>query len=103
MTDANPPGERTSVPAGGSRLRAFHRVVSLLIAPFIIVSAAGGGMLFLRKTGLYERKGAFREAIQHIHSYEAILPYVGLIAVVLMLLAAITGTVLFVQVRRRRS
>jgi hypothetical protein len=77
--------------------------VSLLSAPFLIISATGGGALLLRKTGLYERKGAFREAVQRLHSHEAIMPYIGLAAVALMLLAAITGVILFCQTRRGRA
>lgn len=66
------------------------------------ISGIGGGILLLRKAGLYERKGAFRDAVQRLHSYEAIMPYVGLAAVAVMLAAAATGTVLFLRSRRRR-
>jgi uncharacterized iron-regulated membrane protein len=81
--------------------RKWHGWIGLIGAAPTLITAVCGGLLLLRKTGLYERRGAFRDAIQALHSYEILLPYVGLIAVVLMIATAITGVVVFVQMRRR--
>lgn len=100
MTEIDRPVDEAPVVLRRFLLRKVHRVVGLLSAPFIIISSLGGGILLLRKTGLYERKGAFREMIQGIHHYEVIMPYMGLAAVGFMLLASITGIVLFLQTSR---
>jgi len=71
-------------------------------APFTLVAALCGGLLLFRKSGLYERRGPFRDAIQQLHSYEILLPYVGLAATVLMILTAVTGVILYYRVHRRR-
>lgn len=87
------------------KLRLFHRWVALVASPLIIISSIGGGILLLRKTGLYERRGGFRDTIQNLHNYEIIADYLGLVAVVLILTVAVTGLWLFVQmaVRKARS
>jgi uncharacterized iron-regulated membrane protein len=82
--------------------RQWHGLIGLLSAPFVLITAICGGLLLLRKIGLYERQGPFRNMIQRLHSYELLLPYVGLIAAVLMILAAATGLALYSQVHRRR-
>lgn len=81
--------------------RKWHGWIGLVSAPFMLVTAACGGLLLLRKSGLYERRGAFRDAIQALHSYEILLPYVGLVAVVLMIATAVTGVVVVLQMHRR--
>lgn len=80
--------------------RKWHRITALASAPFTLISAVCGGLLLFRKTGLYERRGPFRETIQRLHSFEIILPYVGVIAVALMILATVTGLVLYFRGRR---
>lgn len=89
--------------APGRKLRGLHRVAGLVCAPLLVVTSICGGLLLLRKTGLYERKGAFRETIQSLHSYELLLPYVGLIACGLMLTVTITGLLLVRRGRRQQS
>ncbi|MDY0002787.1 MAG: hypothetical protein RBU30_15930 [Polyangia bacterium] len=86
--------------APGRKLRRLHRIAGLVCAPMLIITSVCGALLLLRKTGLYERKGAFREAIQSLHSYELLLPYVGLIACALMLTVTITGLLLVLRGRR---
>jgi uncharacterized iron-regulated membrane protein len=94
---------QTTSPAASRGLawRKWHKITSLLSAPFTLISAVCGGLLLFRKTGLYERRGPFRETIQRLHSYEILLPYVGIIAVLLMILATTTGLILYLQGRRR--
>ena len=82
--------------------RQWHGLIGLVSAPFMLVTAVCGGLLLLRKSGLYERQGPFRNAIQRLHSYEILLPYVGLVAAVLMILTAVTGVVLYYRTHRRR-
>jgi len=69
----------------------------------MLITAVCGGLLLFRKVGLYERRGPFRDAIQALHSYEILLPYVGLAAVALMILTTVTGVVLYCRTRRRRE
>ena len=95
-------GESTRTTSRRRSWRQWHGLIGLLSAPFVLVTAVCGGLLLLRKTGLYERRGPFRDTIQQLHSYEILLPYVGLVAVVLMILAAVTGIVLCCQTHRRR-
>ncbi|HNY77596.1 MAG: hypothetical protein RBS72_04390 [Sedimentisphaerales bacterium] len=82
--------------------RKWHGWIGLLSAVPMLITAVCGGLLLFRKVGLYERRGPFRDAIQALHSYEILLPYVGLVAVLLMIATTITGAVVFVQMRRRR-
>ncbi|GEM_PF-704568 len=84
-------------------LRRIHRTVAAIAAPFIIISAIGGGTLLLRVAGIYDRRGDFRSTVQRIHNYEVIARYIGLIAVVFMLAAAITGLMLLARTHRRNK
>ena len=84
------------------KLRAIHRVLGLVTAPFMIVTALCGLVLLYRKTGLYERNGEFRETVQNLHNYELLTPYVGTVAAVLMTALAITGVAVFCQMRLRK-
>ena len=95
----NPP---TISPTSRWSWRQWHTFIGLSSSPFILISAICGGLLLFRKTGLYERRGAFRETIQRLHSYEILLTYEGVVAVVLMILTAVTGVVLYCQMYRRR-
>lgn len=81
--------------------RKWHGWIGLVGAVPTLITAVCGGLLLFRKVGLYERRGPFRDAIQALHSYEILLPYVGVVAVLLMIATAITGAVVFVQMRRR--
>lgn len=82
--------------------RKWHGWIGLIGAAPTLITAVCGGLLLFRKVGLYERRGPFRDAIQALHSYEILLPYVGAVAVLLMIATTITGVVVFVQMRRRR-
>jgi len=82
--------------------RKWHGWIGLISAVPTLITAVCGGLLLFRKVGLYERRGPFRDAIQALHSYEILLPYVGAVAVLLMIAATVTGAVVFVQMHRRR-
>lgn len=84
------------------KLRLVHRVLGLIAAPLMIVTAICGLLLLYRKTGLYERAGEFRETVEHLHNYEIVAPYVGTLAAVLMIAMACTGLALMMQVYLRR-
>ena len=81
--------------------RKWHGWIGLLSAVPTLITAVCGGLLLFRKVGLYERRGPFRDAIQKLHSFEILLPYIGAIAVLLMIAATVTGVVVFVHTRRR--
>ncbi len=83
-------------------LRTLHRVVGLLTAPLMVITAFGGTVLLFRRTGWYERRGDFRGVIQDLHNYEIIASYIGAVAAVMMVVVAATGVALFVQIRRRK-
>lgn len=83
-------------------LRRVHKLVAVLASPFIIISALAGGLLLLRTTGLYQPTGDFHQFLRGIHNYEIVAVYVGLIPVVLMLAAAITGLMLFARPYRKK-
>ncbi len=83
-------------------LRKWHGLFGLVSAPFTLITAVCGGLLLLRTSGLYERRGAFRDAIQGLHSFEILLPYVGLVAVALMIGTVLTGVGLKCQMRRKK-
>ncbi|MDY0061316.1 MAG: hypothetical protein RBU45_16015 [Myxococcota bacterium] len=87
----------------GRKLRRLHRIVGLICTPMMLITSICGAILLLRKSGLYERKGDYRNAIQSLHCYELILPYVGIIACGLMSFVAITGVLLALRQRRSRS
>ena len=84
------------------KLRLVHRVLGLIAAPAMIVTAICGLILLYRKTGLYERAGEFRETVEHLHNYEIVAPYIGTLAAVLMIAVACTGLALLGQVFLRR-
>lgn len=94
-------GTNASATSGKRSLRQWHGLIGLVSAPFTLVTALCGGLLLLRKSGLYERRGPFRDAIQQLHSYEILVPYVGLIAVALMTLTAVTGVALYCRTHHR--
>jgi uncharacterized iron-regulated membrane protein len=83
-------------------LRSVHRVIGLATAPLMIITAVAGLILLYRKTGIYERGGEFRSAMQRLHNYELFAPYVGTVASVLMVAVAVTGVALYWQIRARR-
>jgi uncharacterized iron-regulated membrane protein len=95
-------GENASTTSNRRSWRRWHGLIGLASAPFTLITAVCGGLLLIRKIGLYERRGAFRDTIQQLHSYEILLPYVGLVTVMLMILTAVTGVVLYCQTHRRR-
>ena len=82
-------------------MRKCHRALGLCLSPAFALWAVCGGLLLLRKTGLYERRGGFRDAIQHLHDLEIIAPYVGLVPAVGLLIVVVTGWLLWVQAHRR--
>ena len=84
------------------RLRLVHRVLGLIAAPVMIVTAICGILLLYRKTGLYERAGEFRQTVVYLHNYEIIAPYVGTLAALLMIAMACTGLALMLQLHVRR-
>lgn len=84
------------------KLRLVHRVLGLIAAPVMIITAVCGILLLYRKTGLYERAGEFRQTVQHLHNYEVVAPYVGTLAALLMIAMACTGLALMLQLFVRR-
>lgn len=79
-----------------ANLRKWHRIVGIVAAPLFLITAVGGTVLLLRKTGWLERE--FVHDMEKLHNLEIIGPYVGLITVAAMFFMAITGVILFILI-----
>ena len=55
---SNRTGDGRPAPPRARALRRVHAIAGLASAPFTIISGVCGGLLLLRKTGPYERRGA---------------------------------------------
>lgn len=79
------------------RLRKLHRIVAIILAPFILLLALTGSSLFFRKSGVYEKE--IKEFLISLHTWEIIAPYVGLFLGLGLLFLVISGTILFFNKR----
>lgn len=75
------------------RLRKLHRVVAITFSPLLLLLALTGGALFFRKAGFYSKE--IKELFIAIHTWEIIMPYVGLILCMGLLFIVISGIILF--------
>ena len=79
------------------KLRKLHRIVAIILAPFLLLLALTGSSLFFRKTGIYEKE--IKEFLVSIHTWEIVAPYIGLFVGVGLLFLIISGTILFFNKR----
>jgi uncharacterized iron-regulated membrane protein len=75
------------------KLRKLHRIVAIILAPFLLLLALTGSSLFFRKSGLYEKE--IKEFLVSLHTWEIIAPYVGLFLGAGLLFLVVSGTILF--------
>lgn len=75
------------------KLRKLHRVVAITFAPFLLLLAATGCLLFFRKAGIYSKE--IKELLVAIHTWEIIVPYIGLFLGAGFLFITVSGIILF--------
>jgi uncharacterized iron-regulated membrane protein len=75
------------------KLRKLHRIVAIILSPFIFLLALTGSSLFFRKAGFYDKE--IKDFITSIHTWEIIAPYVGLFLGLGLLFLVISGVILF--------
>jgi len=75
------------------KLRKIHRLVAIIFAPFLLLLAMTGCLLFFRKAEIYDKE--IKEFLVAIHTWEIVLPYVGLILGAGFLFIVLSGIVLF--------
>lgn len=79
------------------KLRKLHRMVAITLSPLLFLLAITGCLLFFRKAGLYNKE--IKELIISIHTWEIIMPYVGLVVGGGLLFIVISGVILFFKPR----
>ena len=79
------------------QLRKLHRTIGIFLAPFFMITALGGGFLLYRKIW---NNYQLEATVKSIHNYEVIYSYVGTIVALSLLAMAITGTMIWFQIRR---
>ncbi len=79
------------------QLRKLHRTIGIFLAPFFMITALGGGFLLYRKIW---NNFQLEETVKSIHNYEVIFSYVGTIVALSLLAMAITGTMIWFQIRK---
>lgn len=75
------------------KLRKLHRIVAITLSPLLLLLSLTGCALFFRKAGIYDKE--IKEFLVSLHTWEIIMPYVGLILGVGMLFLTISGCILF--------
>ena len=75
------------------KLRKLHRIVAIVLAPFLLLLALTGSSLFFRKSGIYEKE--IKEFLVSIHTWEIVAPYVGIFLGIGLLFLVVSGTILF--------
>jgi len=79
------------------KLRKLHRLVAITLSPFLLLLAFTGCLLFFRQTGIYEKE--LKELLLDLHTWEIVLPYIGLILGAGLLFLVISGIILFFKPR----
>jgi uncharacterized iron-regulated membrane protein len=79
------------------KLRKLHRLVAIALAPFLLLLASTGCLLFFRKAGIYSKE--IKELLVAVHTWEIVLPYVGLFLGLGLFFLVISGIILFFKPR----
>jgi len=80
--------------------RKLHRYVGLFFAPFFVLTAITGLLLLWRKAEVYGKET--KELLLGLHNWELGAKYVGLVLALGLVFMAVSGTVMALQVMRRR-
>lgn len=79
------------------KLRKLHRIVAITLSPFLLLLACTGCLLFFRQSGIYEKE--VKALLLDLHTWEILLPYIGLILGFGLLFLVISGIILFFKPR----
>jgi hypothetical protein len=79
------------------QLRKIHRTIGIFLAPFFMITALCGGFLLYRKLW---NDYQLETTVKSIHNYEIVFNYVGTIVALSLLAMAITGTMIWLQIRK---
>ncbi len=79
------------------KLRKLHRIVAITLSPLLLLLASTGCLLFFRKAGIYSKE--IKELFVGLHTWEIIMPYIGLIVGFGVLFLVISGIVLYFNPR----
>lgn len=79
------------------KVRKFHRYLAIALSPLLLILSATGCLLFFRKAGIYTKET--KKIIESIHTWELIMPYIGLVMGVGLFVLTITGIILFFNKR----
>jgi len=79
------------------QLRKLHRTIGIFLAPFFMITALGGGFLLYRRIW---NDIQLESTVKSIHNYEIIVNYAGTIVALSLLAMAITGTMIWFQIRK---
>ncbi|MCY7297096.1 hypothetical protein [Alteromonas sp. a30] len=79
------------------KLRKIHRLVAITLSPFLLLLAITGCLLFFRKLGIYEKE--IKEILVGVHTWEIVMPYIGLILGAGFLFIVVSGIILFFNPR----
>jgi uncharacterized iron-regulated membrane protein len=82
------------------QLRKLHRTIGIFLAPFFIITALCGGFLLYRWIW---NDTKLESTIKSIHNYEIIVRYAGTIVALSLIAMAITGTMIWFQVRKAQK
>lgn len=75
------------------KLRKLHRFVAIAFSPFLLLLAITGCLLFFRKTGIYSKE--IKKLIVEIHTWEIVLPYIGLALSLALMFLTVSGIILY--------
>ena len=74
-------------------LRKLHRIVAIILSPFLLLLTLTGFVLFFRNSGLYSNE--VKEFFVGLHTWECIAPYIGILLGIGVLFLTISGVILF--------
>ena len=75
------------------KIRKLHRKVAIIFSPFLLFVSVTGILLLFRKTGFYPK--STKSTLVSLHTWEVIMPYVGMILGFALIFITITGMILF--------
>jgi uncharacterized iron-regulated membrane protein len=79
------------------KLRKLHRKVAIILSPFFLLLALTGCLLFFRKSEIYGKE--IKELLVALHTWEIIMPYIGLVMGAGLLFLVISGIILYFNPR----
>ena len=75
------------------KIRKLHRIVAITFSPFLLFLSVTGIILLFRKTDLYPK--STKSMLVSLHTWEIIMPYIGMIMGLALIFITITGMILF--------